>query len=40
LKKIDELAKKDDIYEILANNLAPSIFGHSKIKDSRATTGI
>ena len=33
-KKIKELAAKDDVYEILTKNFAPSIYGHSKIKES------
>ncbi len=34
LKKIEELSKREDIYDLLAENLAPSIFGHNKIKES------
>ena len=32
LKKIKELAKKKDIFEILSNSIAPGIYGHENIK--------
>ena len=32
LKKIKELAKKRDIFEILSNSIAPGIYGHENIK--------
>ncbi len=34
LKEIKELASRDDIYDLLVENLAPSIFGHNKIKEA------
>ena len=32
LKKIKELSKKKDIFEILSNSIAPGIYGHENIK--------
>jgi len=34
LEKIRELSKRDDIYDLLSDNLAPSIFGHKNIKEA------
>lgn len=33
-KEIKELSKKDDVYEILTNNFAPSIYGYNRIKEA------
>jgi DNA replication licensing factor MCM3 len=32
IKKIQELSKRPDIFELLARSLAPSIFGHHYLK--------
>lgn len=34
LDQIKELAKRDDIYDLLSDNLAPSIYGHKRIKEA------
>ncbi len=34
IKEIKELSKKENVYEILIDAIAPSIFGHEKIKEA------
>lgn len=34
IKEIKELSKKENVYEILVDAIAPSIFGHEKIKEA------